>query len=491
MGQFSPIAPRVGLGNGWILALSAALTMLVGCGGSSAPTAVTGPALGVAATFATLTGTVTTGSDASYHFDYGPTPRYGFSTAAVAAGGSGRRQVEAGIYAALRVGTVYHYRLVVTGDVGGRPAAAYGNDRRVRTRDCTRSARAGVNLATFVNSLAPGAVGCLHAGAYGSVRVSARTPNARGTITDITLRASALHPVEVMGYPGERPPTIVGTMVLLGGSYVTLSGVWVHGPTGDVGNGQCDDTDETGQNVLVWVYGTHDQLDHSQVDGDLCHAGVYVGSRTGWPTPSDARVLANHIHDNGDFGDAGQAHLDHGAYVAEGPALIANNVIEHNLTFGIQLYPNPIGTVTIQNTVVDNGEAGILLGSDGSSPPPSANEIAANISAYNGWNAPEGGFGIRSGSDHALGSGNVARGNVLYANVTAAVDDAVGGLGAVGNIAADPRFTGSVGSGPSAYTTSGSSAAIDAAVGSQPQDYRNHPRGPDAADVGAFENILR
>jgi hypothetical protein len=461
-----------------------------GCGSPHrSPSVRTGPAVGVAATFATLTGNITaSGSDARYHFDYGTTPSYGYSTADTAVADSAGLHVATTIYTGLAVSTTYHYRVVQTYRAGGVKLAINGADRTLNTQGCTTSASPGANLQQFINSLGAGTVGCLHGGVYGSTGVTAASPNSQGTITDITAGGSQLHPIEVLGYPGESAPKIVGTMILLGGSHVTLSGLSVHGPTGNVGNSQCDDRDEQGQNVLIWIYGQQDQVDHNEIDRDLCHAGLYVGTRDGHQRVTGTRLIANYVHDNGDFGDSGQAHLDQGAYVADGSALIANNVVEHNLAFGVQLYPHPTQTETVQNTVVDNGESGILVGGDGSDPPPSGNRILFNISVGNGWNAPADGYGIRSGSDYQLGSGNVVAGNLVFGNSAAPFADPVGGLQLGRNVIADPLFTGTLGGGPSAYTTSAASPAIDAADRTQPQDFLNQPRGPDAADLGAYEN---
>jgi hypothetical protein len=204
------------------------------------------------------------------------------------------------------------------------------------------------------------------------------------------------------------------------------------------------------------------------------------------------RLIADYIHDNGDFGDATQQNLDQGIYFAAGSGLIANNIIEHNVAYGIQLYPHPIGSETVQNTVVDNGESGILIGSDGSAPAPSENQVLDNISAGNGWGAPAYGYGIRSGSDHALGSADVVDMNLVFGNATAPLDDPVGGLELGRTLLADPLFLGRSGGGPAAYRTSPVSPAVDGAAGDmQPQDYAGAPRGPDAADIGAYENAGR
>jgi len=84
------------------------------------PEALTGPASNVRGTSALLNGALDARDQpASFHYEWGPTPAYGFSTpeTAVASGPGGRRPVSARL-TGLSPGTVYHYRLVATTALG-------------------------------------------------------------------------------------------------------------------------------------------------------------------------------------------------------------------------------------------------------------------------------------------------------------------------------------------------------------------------------------
>lgn len=95
------------------------------------PTAQTGSARNLAATSATVTGTVTpNGQATSYHFDYGPSISYGRSTASQDAGaGTTPVGVSAGL-TGLKPNTTYHVRLVAVSSAG----TATGGDQTFRTR---------------------------------------------------------------------------------------------------------------------------------------------------------------------------------------------------------------------------------------------------------------------------------------------------------------------------------------------------------------------
>jgi hypothetical protein len=94
-------------------------------GPDSTLAAVTGPPSGVTSTDATFTGTLVPGGlyEASYHFDYGPTPALGSQTPEQLIGpGLAQQQVSATV-AGLTPDTAYDYQLVVT-DTGGLVAAS-------------------------------------------------------------------------------------------------------------------------------------------------------------------------------------------------------------------------------------------------------------------------------------------------------------------------------------------------------------------------------
>lgn len=95
-----------------------------------APVVVTGPATGVGATTATITGTVNpNGSATQWHFEWGTTSSYG-NTTPLRTAGSGTSDVAASeLLTGLAPGTTYHYQLV-----GDSPVAtSFGGDRTFTT----------------------------------------------------------------------------------------------------------------------------------------------------------------------------------------------------------------------------------------------------------------------------------------------------------------------------------------------------------------------
>jgi hypothetical protein len=86
---------------------------------SSVPAAVTGSASSVAATTATLNGTVDpSGRPTTWYFEYGTSTGYGKKTTAKDAGsGTGAMPVSEGV-TGLTTGRTYHFRLVATSDAG-------------------------------------------------------------------------------------------------------------------------------------------------------------------------------------------------------------------------------------------------------------------------------------------------------------------------------------------------------------------------------------
>ncbi len=124
---------------------------------SSVPAAVTGNATNVAATSATLNGTVDpSGRPTIWYFDYGTSTGYGKKTAANDAGsGTGPSAVSAGV-TGLTTGRTYHYRLVATSDAGTSHGADKTFVASVAPSVTTKSASGiGDTSATLNGSVAP------------------------------------------------------------------------------------------------------------------------------------------------------------------------------------------------------------------------------------------------------------------------------------------------------------------------------------------------
>jgi hypothetical protein len=290
----------------------------------------------------------------------------------------------------------------------------------------------------------------LHPGTYGreGKRIRLRRNGREGR--PITFRAAA----------GRRRPRILGH-VRVDGRHIRLKRLLFDGPTGRIFRPTGERAH--GEEVQVWIAGRDVTMRQCEVRDNHWHAGVFI-------TADDARLFRNWIHDNGDFNDPGQANLDHGVYWDTGSGgVIADNLIERNLAYGIQLYRRPKDVKVIQNTLVRNGRAGLILAQD-----TSGVTVANNVVAFNG--TEEISFDL-AGSDNALID------NLFWMNRTQGVfaSDAVS---QEGSFAADPRFAGGV-----TYRLAPGSPAIGRA---DPRfatavDFDGRRRPKKRADLGAFE----
>ncbi len=136
--------------GGWITVVALALVVpAIAQAQSAKPAARTGAVADLQAQTATLLGRIDPrGARTTYHFQYGPTARYGAVTpAAVAAAGAGAVNVTAPL-GALAPFTTYHYRLVATN--------RNGTTRGARRTFKTRRQPLGLVLAATPNPVAFG-----------------------------------------------------------------------------------------------------------------------------------------------------------------------------------------------------------------------------------------------------------------------------------------------------------------------------------------------
>ena len=310
-------------------------------------------------------------------------------------------------------------------------------------------------LAKAIASVGPGETVVIEPGSYG----------ARGTTTYFSSAGTASAPITFRGNPAAPMPQILGH-VRVDASYQRINYLLFDGPTGAAQPPTPDNPD--GEQVQVSILGTAVngvEISDSEIRNSGWHAGIYAS------TANDVRITGNYIHDNGDFADPVQANASHGIYFSSGSGLIANNVIEHNVARGIQLYTNPHDLLIANNTVVANGKSGIQFGTE------TTNSTAVNnLVAYNGE------YGIRSAS--LTGTGNVVQRNLVWGNPKGDLT-LVDGLALSDNLRADPGF------GPSqSLRPPQGSPAIDRALApsAPPIDFDGvaRPRGV-APDLGAFE----
>ncbi len=293
-----------------------------------------------------------------------------------------------------------------------------------------------------------------------TVVVSPGVYGRRGAVTSLWPSGTAEKPIRLIGRRGSKRPRLRG-QVRLEGDYLSVRRFVFDGPTGPVN--ERSDENPGGEDVQVWVRGPHTVVADSEVRDNLWHAGIYV-------TADDVRLLRNYVHDNGDRGNPDNANLDHGIYWSSGEGGVASdNLVVRNVAFGLHLYPEPSGVRVLHNTLADNGKAGLILADD-----TAGTEVVNNIIALNG--AP--------GIDFDLdGVQNVVHNNLFWGNGELPLASPAG-LGAIGNLIADPGFRG-----PGDYRLRPGSDAIGRALPqfTTPTDNRGRPRPARAADLGAFE----
>ena len=286
----------------------------------------------------------------------------------------------------------------------------------------------------------------LHAGSYGAV---GQTFSA--TKSGLTFS----------GAPGEAKPALLGRYETRA-TAVRWTGLLFDGPTGNVGGNGCN-----GEDGLLWFTSDADggRVDHSEIRNSRGHFGVYV--------QADVEIDHDWIHDNGCFGEASTANLDHGIYWSSGSGEIHDNLIERSYAYGIQLYPSPNGVSVRHNTIVGSGGRGGIIVANAAA----NNVIANNIIAQNPTT------GITTSS--LTGAGNVVRKNLIYGNLEGAFGS-TSGLTIIGpTIAQDPLFVSNTN-----FHLQPGSPATDAAevVYATTTDLDDVLRGPGAfADLGAYE----
>jgi hypothetical protein len=295
-----------------------------------------------------------------------------------------------------------------------------------------------------------------------------------GTYTEdlrFTRSGTASDPITVAAAPGEvvvlhAASTTPDTYPLrITGSYLRVQGFVIENALG-----------ASSANVFLFDGAHHVELRGNEIRFSQ-DQGVYAERTT-----SDLHILGNRIHDNG-LGHVEGQHQSHGIYLEGANDLVANNVIwRQPFGFGIQLFPQNTGSIVVGNTVVANGQSGILVGGeDGVGDITIRNNVVAHNRLYgidHDSTCPTGPVRV----DHNVIWGN--RNGAVHGSCPATID--VSG----GNTLAQPSFVNE--DGPDYRLLPGSgSPGIDAALAEYalPDDVDgvSRPRGP-AADMGAHEN---
>ena len=196
--------------------------------------------------------------------------------------------------------------------------------------------------------------------------------------------------------------------------------------------------------------------------------GIFVGSGA-----AEIQIVANLVRDNGT-----RVGVGHGIALERGSnAIVASNVVDHNMSNGIQVYPAFDVALVNMNTVVGNGAAGILVGGEQSTSDDVT--VVNNIVAFNG------GQGVRTFWGGPVGRGNTARNNLIHGNIED--DRSRTAITAGANFTSDPGF---VAPARRDFRLRPRSAAVGQAferyVSAMDRDGTPRPQGL-RADLGAYE----
>jgi hypothetical protein len=273
-----------------------------------------------------------------------------------------------------------------------------------------------------------------------------------------TRSGTARKPISLRAYPGEHP--VVTGRLKIEDAFFCVKGLRFEGRT------SANTTDP-----LIYVSGAQ----HVEIlRNDILNAalsGVYVGDEG--DLSEDVNIISNEIRGNGTHD-----RFDHGIYLGHvRDGLIANNLVTDNRAIGVKIEPEANAMVVTQNTVVDNGKDGIVVGGElGWSS--NDNLVVNNIVAFNkSW-------GIRTYWEHSIGSGNRALRNLVFRNGEGAFWFLGGGMSAQLSILVNPRFIGD-----GSYGLRAGSPALNRAIPSFSMRFditgRRRPRG--RADLGAFQ----
>jgi hypothetical protein len=322
-----------------------------------------------------------------------------------------------------------------------------------------------------MDALGPGQVAYVRDGTY-------ETGFPFGTSEDThtwAAQCSADAPCSILAFPGERP--VLHGQIVIEGEGLRLSGFIIEGPLSD------DVSSCSGRRAnQIDVTASHVEISRNEIRNNDYHAGINVS------TGGHIQILSNWIHHNGRFAlltdpcTGNEVYeTDHGIYweaAGEGGGnLVANNLIHDNRAKGAQFSGQITDPVLVtENTVVENGNAGILVnGSEGGM------VIVNNLVAFNGTAAPRSQIRLQQGDGHRI-----------RRNLTFALDSLLAGIenttasATEDNIEADPEFVN-----PTAtFTVSPGSPAVDAADPDYALGYDLEgvlrPQGG-SADLGAYE----
>ncbi len=313
------------------------------------------------------------------------------------------------------------YMIVCFLGIGGSAAAA---------ATCDQVAAPGGAITTpqqLVDRLAPGQVGCFHAGTYASTDVEVTKAN-------VTLQS----------YPGEQA-TWNGRIVIAAPS-VTVQNLNLDGSTGDL----LDGPPKTSQCAAlplgnctkpsVSIEAPNAKIYSNEITN---HTGICIHTLSyGGLTPDRFDIERNRIHD---CKPADQ--YIHGIYISDAvDGVIKYNVVYNNGDRGIQLYPSATHVMVSYNTV-DGNRTNMEFGGDCfGSPPvctsPSDNTVIDNIFSFPSTSSTvlSARFNVEAyqGGGAPAGVNNMVSGNCTSTNLPSYY---LGEMPRGSGITASPNFT--------------------------------------------------
>ena len=222
----------------------------------------------------------------------------------------------------------------------------------------------------------------------------------------------------------------------------------------------------------------HDIAGPTSASCDLGGAGIMHGNYSA----SDDEMIANFVHDIGLVNSAqcpGYVTV-HGLYHANLRGRIVDNLVIHARDYGIHLYHSATDVIVANNTSLDNGASGLVVGNSGGGSDDNT-IVTSNIFAYNH------NYGFRDDSG-TTGPSNKYDNNLTFNNGNG---DYVASGGTVsGNLSSDPQFVHYTGTALGNYHLQATSPAIDSGTTlnapSFDLDGGNRPIGS-GYDIGCYE----
>lgn len=246
------------------------------------------------------------------------------------------------------------------------------------------------------DTAAAGQTVCLRGGAYPQYVEASRGFN------QVEFHSGAAEkPIVFTNYPGEI--AVIQGSTRVNGSYVTFRGTPNHTPNCSATNPCGVVFEGSDEYVLPAIsiccasnFNSHFVLvDHVEIRKGNYHAGIYEEG-------CDNAIIGSYVHDNGTRNRA----EDNGIYWSVTPedckngGLIANNLVEHNFSKGIQLYAGvsastPSYVTVCDNISVNNGAYGAVIYGD-------HNVFANNVLYGNGDATQSAQGGLYSGTDNLI-----------------------------------------------------------------------------------------